>query len=61
MEEAEVERYIALEAERREAEESPGMLSVVLSNCDTRTPLTQREFVIATGHHSRSRTNRLSA
>jgi len=35
-------------------------LSVVLTNCDTHTRLTQREFVIATGHHPRSRTNRAS-
>jgi len=33
----------------------------VLSSFYTRTRLTQREFVIATGHRSRSRTNRVSA
>jgi hypothetical protein len=35
--------------------------SAVLTRCDTRTRLTQREFVIASGHHSRSRTNHVSA
>jgi len=33
----------------------------VLSSFYTRTRLTQREFVIATGPRSRSRTNRVSA
>src|SRR5205814_314280 len=28
----------------------------MLTRCDTRTRLTQRECVIATGHHSRTRT-----
>ena len=35
-----------------------GRLSAVLSIHDTRTRLTHREFVKASGHHSRSRTNR---
>jgi hypothetical protein len=34
----------------------PASFSVVLTRRDTRARLTHREFVIATGHHSRSRT-----
>jgi len=36
-------------------------LSAALSTCDTRTQLTQREFVSPAGHHFRSRTNSASA
>ncbi len=48
-------RYVTAGARRNVVASQRG-LSAVLTNCDTRTRLTQREFVIASGHHSRSRT-----
>src|SRR5882724_6652691 len=53
-------RYVTAGARRNVVASQRG-LSAVLTNCDTRTRLTQREFVIASGHHSRSRTNHVSA